>query len=162
MLEHITKIHGFLGGNVEHYSSKTSVSEKGKTFRIEFAAEIDREKEKICCIKVDKGIIHDTLTKKCDFLFYHGKIADYHFVELKGQDIAQAVEQIKVTVTFVRNKLAEKEVKLTKKAIYGYIVSSSLPKEANQKFRKLKEQFVKEIGTNLDKATNLYIKQITS
>lgn len=163
MSEHIAKIHSYLGGEIEkHYSLKTAASENGKTFRIEFADDVNREKEKVCCIKVDRGIIpkKDTSSKKCDFLFYHGKIEDYHFVELKGQDISQAVEQIKATVLFVKEKLAEKTVKLPKKAIYGYIVSSSLPKEANQKYRKLKEIFIKEIGANLEKATNVFIKKI--
>ena len=46
-----------------------------------------------------------------------------------------------VSAQDIKEKLAEKTVKLPKKAIYGYIVSSSLPKEANQKYRKLKEIF---------------------
>ena len=124
--------------------------EKGKQFSIICPK---GNKEKFLRIKVDNCFLKeiDNQTKKCDYCFIRCANSDYYFVELKGVDIEQAVEQIKVTIFIFREKY-----NVTKDKTYGYIASSGVPK-ADLKFQKLQTKFIKEkIGVELKKQTNHY------
>ncbi|WP_141699473.1 hypothetical protein [Candidatus Marithrix sp. Canyon 246] len=70
------------------------------------------------------------------------------FVELKGTNLEHAFKQICETIEYFKSH----QIKMEK--IYGFIVSTSVPNAANQKFMKLKKQFKKQYAGILKKGTN--------
>ncbi len=70
---------------------------------------LNPNKEKICKIKIDNGLIQDNSIKKCDFLFL---LCDESaiFVELKGSNMLQAIRQINSTIIFLGDKLKNNSI----------------------------------------------------
>ena len=122
--------------------------ENGKKFSI-----IPKERKEVFLrIKIDKGLLLeiDNDTKKCDYGFIRNVNSDFYFVELKGIDIDSAVKQLVSTILIFRRKYG-----ISAEKTFAYIVSSGLPRAANQKFQKLQENFIKsKMGVELKKQTN--------
>jgi hypothetical protein len=136
------------------YALNTPV-EKGKKFSIILQK---GKKETFLRIKIDKGLLAeiDSETIKCDYGFIRDQNSDYYFVELKGSDIAHAVEQLIRTITIFKAKY-----QIQASQTYAYIASSSVPSAANQKFQRLQEEFIKKkIGVELKKQTNHYQRYV--
>jgi hypothetical protein len=135
-------------GKSDCFSKGTSTPiEKGKSFKFEIKRGVEKD---FCRIKVDNCLIKDENTQKCDYAFFRCKTEDYYFVELKGGDINTAYKQLKNTIYFFKEK-----IKLENEKIIGIMVTSGLPASANQKFLKMKEEFIKQkIGNSLQKFTN--------
>jgi hypothetical protein len=134
-----------LGGLQKCYANSHSVAENGKRFELLK----DRNRAiSICKIKID-GCLITGASARCDYLFYVDPPGSFHFVELKGGDISHAFDQIKSTVIFIKGKGMN-----DKKRIFGHIVSSGVPRAANEKFKKLKEIFKRDLGQVLTRETN--------
>ncbi len=127
-------------------NSIISTSEKGKTFKIS-----NQSKHNIYKIRVDRCLIEDKKVIKCDNLFIDCDDETGHFVELKGTDIEHAYKQLTSTIKWWREKVKHPQ----KEKTYAYMVSSSIPAAAEQKFRALKEQFKRDIGKDLIKKNQL-------
>lgn len=129
--------------------SKNSIifaSQKGKTFKIN-----NQSKHTIYKIQVDDCLIEDKKVIKCDNLFIDCDDEIGHFVELKGTDIEHAYKQLTSTIKWWREKVKHPQ----KEKTYAYMVSSSVPASAEQKFRTLKEQFKRDMGKDLVKKNQL-------
>lgn len=123
-----------LGGDQICYSNSSTAVENGKKFVLN-----NRNKKTICKIRVDDCLIKSKQIKKCDFLFSIKEDRKYFLVELKGQSLKDATEQIKNTFNEVNLKLKESPAQFT-----GIIVSSAVPKTADQKFKSIQERIFKE------------------
>lgn len=125
-----------LGGSPECYSNASSAIEKGKRFVLN-----NKSRKTVCRIRVDNCLIIDKQIKKCDFFFAIEETKKYYLVELKGQSIDDAVEQIKSTFSIINKKIGEDANNYV-----GIVVSSAVPKAADQKFKTLQQKMFKEHG----------------
>ena len=123
------------------FENKTVAKEQGKEFRIE-----NKSKKTICRVRVDDCLIESQSTKKCDFLFKICETEQYFLVELKGTEVSAAVEQIIATFDMIQRKLNADPQRFE-----GVIVSSSVPRAAEQRFRRLKEKYLRERRLQLRK-----------
>jgi hypothetical protein len=141
-----------LGGNDECYSISTVASEKGREFRLNLTAG-----KSACKVHVDGCLIADNTTTKCDYILQVCPENELFLVELKGTDVDHAVEQILTTHTLLKQKIKEYNArKKTEKNIEisditGHIISSSIPRAAEQKFKNLKERALKNNKLNIVK-----------
>lgn len=142
-----------LKGGDEHYSSTSNVAkENGRKFTVD----LRRNNATFCKIKYDKGIYQNN-DKRCDFLFTISKnavIEDWLFVELKGQDIKEAVLQISNTIDQIGSNTL-KDAKVS-----AFIVSSKSPRAARFDIIKAKESFRKKyrhLNATLDSQNSHYI-----
>ena len=112
------------------FSNKTTVSEYGKTFRIE-----NKARKNICCVKIDNCLVTSTHTVRCDYMFKVCEENKYLLVELKGRaGIAHAIDQINSTYKIINDIL-----KQPKEDFIGFIIASQVP-GANQKQRNIIER----------------------
>lgn len=123
-----------LGGEGSCYSNESAAHENGKKFVLN-----NISKKSICKIRVDDCLIKDKQIRKCDFFFSVNEDRKFYLVELKGQSIIDAVEQIKSTFNIVNSKLKEDAKNYT-----GIVVSSAGPKAADQKFKTLQQKIYKD------------------
>jgi len=122
------------GGKAGCFDDSTVAKEKGKEFRIN-----NKSQKTICRVHIDGCLIYDNRGKRCDYFFKICEMEQCFLVELKGSDVNEAVKQIIHTFDFINRKL-----KLPPKNFEGIIVSSGIPRAAEQKFRTLKEKCFKE------------------
>ena len=129
-----------LGSTDNCYSNKTAAEEKGRKFRL-----ILPKGEEACRVNVDDCLLtqSEKTGKKCDFLFYRCKTKDCFFVELKGQDISRAFEQITTTI-----KLLKKELDVEKHQCFGFVSAS---KVSIPNFSSVKQKFEKEFKRDYGK-----------
>jgi len=123
----------------ECFDHSNVAKENGKEFRI-------KTLKKLCRVKNDGCLNKSQAEKKCDFIF---KICDTNeiiLVELKGEDVELAVTQIRATYNKIYSSL-----KSVNPSYKGFIISSSVPAAAEQKFRQLKEKCRKDLKFNIDK-----------
>ncbi|WP_213486823.1 hypothetical protein [Thermobacillus xylanilyticus] len=83
-----------------------------------------RTKNPVELVKVDKGVIPETPNQSmCDFLIYdkHQKVSN--FIELKGEDVKKACDQIYGTVEYFENHSVLKQAVTNMELLKGYIVS---------------------------------------
>jgi hypothetical protein len=132
------------------FNSSTVAEEHGKKFRLE-----NKSKKTICRVTVDGCLINDEHTKRCDYLFKVCETEQHFLVELKGTDVSKAVEQIISTFDLVNKKL-----KLDSRHFEGIIVSSSIPRAAEQKFRVLKEKCLKKKNLKIRKVSHMHPEPI--
>ena len=94
-------------------------------------------------IKVDGCVITDN-GSRCDFLILiyteSHQLTDQHFIELKGNKIEKAIEQLK--------NCFERFKKITFYRRYAYIVSSHVPRSST-KIQQYKYDFKKKFRSNL-------------
>ncbi len=134
----------------ECFDNSTVAKENHKEFRLE-----NKSKKTICRVKVDGCLIDDQRTKRCDYLFKVCETKKHFLVELKGTDVNKAVEQIISTFDFINRKL-----KLSPEYYEGVIVSSSVPRAAEQKFRLLKENCLKKKKLRIRKVSHKHPETI--
>jgi hypothetical protein len=135
------------------FSAETTAKENNKTLRIE--RKRGKGSAKVCKIHVDDCLISDPETKKCDYAFRICETGEMLFVELKGVDVFTSVDQIRRTIGLFREKVAVPNGKIT-----GFVVSGSMPKKSNTKFRDLQRAFLKEFKGDLKRSTDLGIYQM--
>ena len=90
------------------------------------------KREKITCIRIDGCGIDDLSIKKCDYLLLRFMphddkkliINEAHYIELKGTDVKQGIEQLISTVEITIDALIEKGLKRA----YAKLVLRSTPK----------------------------------
>lgn len=89
--------------------------------------------------------------KRCDWCFVYCPNEEFLFVELKGEHILTAVEQIRESIVHFR-----REYGISCKKTRAFVVSGGLPRAANQRFQRLQEEFVRDkMGVSLNKQTNV-------
>jgi hypothetical protein len=98
-------------------------------------------------ITVDGGEIKGNKTKKCDFLHLAKDIEMY--IELKGEDIKKAIEQIERTI----NLLSNDKRKQSKRS---YIICTRSPL-ASTEIQNYQRKFKKDFNANLIVRTSPYI-----
>lgn len=134
------KKRAFPDADPKCFSNSTVASENRRKLTLELKS---KGKNSVCKIKVDGCLIKDQETKKCDFVFVICPEERFLFVELKGTDINQAVNQILATIRYFQEK-----TKIVKDQIEGFIVASSVPK-ANQTWRNHISRFKAKTGKSL-------------
>lgn len=123
------------------FDNSTVAKEKGKEFRLQ-----NKSKKTVCRVHIDSCLIQDKRSKRCDYLFKVCETEHYFLVELKGGEVDKAIEQIISTFDFISKKL-----KLSPEHYEGIIVSSGIPRAAEQKFRTLKEKCFREKKLRIQK-----------
>lgn len=123
-----------LGGDNNCYANASSAVENGKRFALN-----NRSGKTICRVRIDDCLVRDKNVRKCDFFFSVNEDRKFYLVELKGQAITDAVEQIKSTFHIVNSKLNEDSTNYT-----GIVVSSAVPKGADQKFKTLVQKMYRD------------------
>ena len=131
-------------GKESCFEKRTVAEENDKKFKL-----LNRSKKSICRVKVDDCLIKDQNTKKCDFLFKVCEDEQYLLVELKGSDVQKAIAQIIATFEHINAKL-----NLPPANFKGYVVSSSVPRGAEQRFNRLKEKCLKDKKLKIHKTTD--------
>lgn len=116
------------------FSAKTVAAEEGKVFRI-----ANKSKKAICRVRIDGCLIKSKSTKKCDFLFKVCESERYLLVELKGSNVEDGFAQLISTFRHLKDKLG-----VEPGHVEGFIVSTRVPRAANLKVRRSKEQTLKK------------------
>jgi uncharacterized protein YjbI with pentapeptide repeats len=128
---------------IEHKAAK----ENGKRFEIESI-------ENFTKIRIDDCLIDSQEVEKCDFGFVRNSNNDFYFVELKGNKIEKAYNQIIETIKYFERDL----IKIPQNKKYGFIVSSSGIPKAQIRINNLKQDFAKgKYGVKLE-IQNMVIK----
>ena len=127
-------LRNLLNGDAACFSNSISAIENGKKFIFK-----NPNRKTICKVHVDNCLITDQTIKKCDFLFSIQEDNKYYLVELKGKAIDVAIEQIVSTFDIVNLK-----IKATAQNYTGIIVSSAVPKAANQKFKNFQDKIYRD------------------
>jgi hypothetical protein len=128
---------------IEHKVAK----ENGKRFEIESI-------ENFTKIRIDDCLIDSQEVEKCDFGFVRNSNNDFYFVELKGNKIEKAYNQIIETIKYFERDL----IKIPQNKKYGFIVSSSGIPKAQIRINNLKQDFAKgKYGVKLE-IQNMVIK----
>jgi len=133
-------------GKDECFTPSTVAKENDREFRI-----INKSKLKICKVKIDDCFIKDGKIKKCDYLFKLCGQEKFFLVELKGNKVKDAVEQILSTFEQINNFVKMKPENYT-----GYIISSTIPASAEQNFKRLLEDVRKNKGIKITKFHSKY------
>ncbi len=152
---------GCFGGKKDCYTQSHSATENNKTFLIDSTDPKHKEFFKIhidgCIIeKLDKNK-NGKQPPRCDYVFVRcekkqnsKEIIQTHifFVELKGLDLKHSIEQLEATIGYFQDKCSFDLKKLKAKAciVFG---GGSLPSAANNKYSKLKDQFMEKYGIRL-------------
>ncbi len=131
-------------GKEDCFEHATAAKENGKEISIRKPAHLT-----VCRVKIDKCLVKSNDSTKCDYFFRVCETEVNILVELKGKKILHAVDQI--VQTFL---LLSKHFKQEPKAFKGYIVSSSVPRAAEQTFRREQEKVLKEHGFLIQKHHN--------
>lgn len=119
----------------EHRSDTKIVLQENKS-KITF---LNPNKDEILIIKVDGCVISDNETLRCDYALIPCDAVEI-YVELKGSDIEQAVEQIKSTIKL----LSENPQKIKKLC---FVVSTRVPKQTTS-IQQLQSQFKKKFNAS--------------
>ncbi|HEX8531886.1 MAG TPA: hypothetical protein VF646_17755 [Cytophagales bacterium] len=121
----------------EHcFAHSTAAKELGKEITILKPAHLT-----VCRVRIDDCLITSGDSAKCDYFFRVCETKVNILVEFKGKDVLHAVDQI--VKTFL---ILNKQLKQEPNALEGYIISSSVPSTAEQRFRKAQEKVLKEHG----------------
>jgi hypothetical protein len=127
-------LRNLLNGDGVCFSNAISAIENGKKFIFN-----NPNRKTICKVRVDNCLITDQTIKKCDFLFSIQEDNKYYLVELKGKAIDIAIEQIVSTFDIINLK-----IKAAAQNYTGIIVSSAVPKAANQKFKNFQDKIYRD------------------
>lgn len=134
----------------ECFSDSTVAKEKGKEFRI-----IKNANQQLCKVRIDGCLITDITIKKCDFMFYVCETQKLLLVELKGKNIEHAISQITHTKGYLKQKLCNPDSNYE-----GIIVSSSVPRSAERRFRNIQEKTYKQHKIIVRKKHLKYVEKI--
>ncbi|MGB1206345.1 MAG: hypothetical protein ACPG5B_11895 [Chitinophagales bacterium] len=103
---------------------------------------LNAKRKEILKIHVDGCQITDNNTLKCDFLVIREEERLECYVELKGQDVMHAVEQIENTI-----KLLSKDEK--KQLKYAFVIFSSRNPKTSAQLQNIKKKFKKSYNCKL-------------
>lgn len=117
-----------------HYDNKTKAEERGQSFEV-------KTKKKVRRYKVDNGLIPRGAIKTCDYMFEIGNISKVFYVELKGINYADAIEQLRITICHEDMRTRHDPVKEKEAHI---ILSRTRPKENTVRMLK-KDKFEREL-----------------
>ncbi len=131
------------------FNNSTVANEVGKRFAFN-----NTSNKSICRVRIDDCLITGP-RKKCDFLFKVVELGKYYLVELKVVKINEGVEQIISTFDIINEKIGAPP-----EAYSGIIVSSSVPRAADLKFRKLLEKYYREKKLMIKKTQFRHIEKI--
>jgi len=120
------------------FSQSNVAKEHGKEFRV-------TTKQGLCRIKNDGCLNKSNEEQKCDFIFKACATHHILLVELKGGDIHTAMQQIIATYRKISPVLKGGH------SFQGHIVSSTVPRAAELRFRQLKEKCLREHKLNISK-----------
>ena len=121
--------------------------ENGKRFEI-------ISDENFTKIRIDDCLIDSLEVEKCDFGFVRHSNDEFYFLELKGNKIEKAYNQIIETIKYFEKDL----IKIPQNKRYGFIVSSSGIPKAQIRINNLKQNFAKgKYGVKLE-IQNMVIK----
>jgi len=118
--------------------------ENGKEFRI-------NTQKNLCRVKNDGCLNSSKEEKKCDYIFKVCETKQVFLVELKGTNIDDAIAQI--VASFKKLQL---QLNNTGHSFKAFIVSSSVPSAAEQKFRQLKAKHKRDLNLDIDKRHSKY------
>lgn len=131
-------------GKEDCFEQATAAKENGKEVSILKPSHLT-----VCKVQIDNCLVKSNDLNKCDYFFRVCETQVNILVELKGKKILHAVDQI--VQTFL---LLNKHLKQEPKAFKGYIISSSVPRAAEQNFRREQERVLKEHGFFIQKHHN--------
>ncbi len=120
-----------------------TLKENGKVFRL-----INENRIEVNEIKVDNCLICDN-RQRCDYILDY-PIDEQGYVlliELKGNDVPHAIEQLKATLSHTKSKYS-------KYCKYCFIISSKWPRMSTTK-QKIKKDF-KRLGALFDQKNNVF------
>jgi hypothetical protein len=80
--------------------------------------------ETVAKIRIDGCVITDNAVKKCDYLLLCAKIKKAVFVELKGNKVATAIEQLSATLD---NKIIKEPLAQYEKRAYAVVTGNPIP-----------------------------------
>jgi len=125
-------------------SSNVSIEEKGKKYEYK-----NNDGRTLIKCKVD-GCMNIN-NKKCDYLLIDDTCRIAYFIELKGSDINQAIDQIENTICHIENKLKNYEIRI--RIILSRTNITALESSKVKKFKmyinKLNKQNNKNISKNV-------------
>jgi hypothetical protein len=81
-------------------------------------------KETVAKIRIDGCVITGSAVKKCDYLLLCTKIKKAIFVELKGNKVMTAIEQLSATLD---NKIIKEPLVQYKKRAYAVVTGNPIP-----------------------------------
>ncbi len=123
----------------EYTDRRTSISveEKKKIYSAQ-----NKNQNTVCLIRIDDCLIKKG--KKCDYLLLNCDSKVSYFIELKGKDILDAVEQIDTSINLLINKISEY-------AVNARIVLTRVfpPDLKSNKYKRLEKKLKKYNGTVL-------------
>ena len=150
--------------NLANYSTSATKSnksiitfkDKGESRKISFN---NPEQLEIIEIKIDGGLICNVKMVKCDYMLYIPSGYKYreNYIELKGSDIAHAVEQIISTVQYLLRNASGSIKKDNERK--GYIISRRVPK-ADTSVQTHKERMKKSYSLNLVVRTGTFTETL--
>jgi hypothetical protein len=143
-------LRDILNGDANCFSIASSATENGKKFRFN-----NPSNKTICRVHVDNCLIKDQTIRKCDFLFNIVEDSKYYLIELKGTSIDIALKQIVSTFEVVNGK-----IKVDPSDYTGIVVSSAVPKAANQKFKNLQDRIYRDKKLLIKRKQNQYEEQL--
>ncbi len=112
----------------------TTASENKRTFRL-----ICEESQclTIVRIKLDKCLINDPNSKKCDWLFIIPDSKGIIFVECKGNDVLEAIRQIRVTYNLIKPvvRLSSKRFAFVIPSKVAPVITTSIQREVKKLLR---------------------------
>lgn len=95
---------------------------------------INHDKDQVRQYRIDKYVIKSEADKKCDYLLLDDNKQHAYFIELKGNDIAEAYRQINNTISTLRHNIKGYE------CLYR-IVHSRRPAVNNSIEREIRKKF---------------------
>jgi hypothetical protein len=132
----------------KHFSNKDKCFKDNVTVAVEKKRrfEIVRKNnvsELICRIRIDGCLLTDNNIKKCDWLFVLEKSKVMIFVECKGENVLDAIEQLKSTICKF------KPIITNSKGNYAYVIPSNVAPAFTSKISIAKQRFKKDYNCTL-------------
>ena len=110
---------------------------ENRTYRL-----LNKSQKEIVVYKIDGGLINNNNVLKCDYGIYTED--DWLFlIELKGNDLEHALDQINSTIDFVLKQTNTKVKKMNARIVLSKV---SVPNIINSKEKKLKQLLHKSYG----------------
>ncbi len=118
----------------------TTASENKRTFRLICE---ESQRSTIVRIKLDKCLINNPNSKKCDWLFIIPDSKGIIFVECKGNDVLEAIRQIRIT-----HNLMKPVVRLSSKR-FAFVIPTKVAPVINTSIQREEKKFKRDYGITL-------------
>ncbi len=130
------------------FSNLKIAEENKKRFEIKSNSEV-------CRVKIDDCLVKDKINQRCDYYFRVCESGKNYLVELKGIDVVKGINQIISTYNLIKDRISDDPVNYV-----GIIVSSSIPKEGEIRFRREREKARKYYKFDILKSHHKHIETI--